>query len=66
MVVPPYGAYCDTKFRAHHLLILALPRAYNDVTQTADVNVRQTTQIIDVVGTKISLPTLTQCRVCSQ
>ena len=53
------GAHCDITIRAHHPLILEPPRAYNKAPQTAAVNVQQINQIIDVVGTKMSLPPLT-------
>ena len=36
------GAHFDTTVCAHHPLILKPPRAYNEATQTADANVRQT------------------------
>ena len=62
----PHGAHCDTTVRFHQPLILETPGAYNEVTQTADVNVRQITQTINVVDTKMSLSPLTQCRACFQ
>ena len=55
----PHGAHCDTTVCAHLPLILEPPRVYNEATQTADINIRQMTQIINVVGTKMSLPPLT-------
>ena len=58
-VLRPRGIHCDATVRTHHLLILEPARAYIEATQTADANVRQITQIIDVVGTNMSLPPLT-------
>ena len=54
----PHGVHCNATVRVHHPLFLKPTRAYNEATQTADVNIRQITQIIDVVGTKMSLPPL--------
>ena len=58
-VLRPHGAHCNATVFAHYSLILEPPVAYNEATQTANVNVLQMIQIINVVGTKMPLPTLT-------
>ena len=48
-------SHYDTIFRAQHPLVLQQSRAYNVGAQTVDINLRQITQIIDVVGAMMSL-----------
>ena len=55
----PHGAHCDITVRTNYSVILEPSKAYNEATQTVDVNVRQITQVMDVVGTKMYLSTVT-------
>ena len=51
----PHEAHGDTTCRANYPLILEPPRGCSETAQSADVNVRQLTQIIGLVGTWMSV-----------